>query len=149
MIRRFTIVVMIALALAAPSLAGCRKMCERCGHVVMTTVLEGINFEFNKATIKPEGKAILDKNVAVLSDDKTLDVSIEGHCDIIGSDEYNQKLSEARARSVYDYFLSKGIDASRMRTVGYGRSRPIVPNDSEANRAKNRRVEINIIKARP
>jgi len=147
--RFIPLAILVTIALASPTLSGCRKMCERCGHVIMTTVLEGINFDFNKATIKPQGKLILDKDVAVLSDDKTLDVSIEGHCDIIGSDEYNQKLSEDRAGAVYNYFLEKGIEASRMRTVGYGRMRPIVPNDSEANRAKNRRVEINIIKARP
>ncbi len=147
--RNSLIVACLAVVVAVTFAAGCRKMCERCGHVVKVTVLEGINFDFNKATLKPEGKAILDKDALLLSEDGTLDVSIEGHCDIVGSDEYNQKLSEARARSVFEYFLSKGISGDRMKTVGYGRMRPIVPNDTEANRAKNRRVEINIIKARP
>ena len=151
MTRRTLITALIVLTLAVSTfaLAGCRQMCKRCGHTIKVTVLEGVNFDFNKATIKPAGKAILDEDVKLLSGDATLDVSIEGHCDIVGSDEYNQKLSEARARSVFDYFVSKGIAANRMKTVGYGRSRPIVPNDTEANRAKNRRVEINIIKARP
>ena len=149
--RRFSVapLIVLAIACAALTLSGCRQMCARCGHTVKVTVLEGINFDFNKATIKPAGKAILDEDVKFLTDDATLDVSIEGHCDIVGSDEYNQKLSEARAKSVFDYFASKGIAANRMKTAGYGRTRPIVPNDTETNRAKNRRVEINIIKARP
>ena len=144
-----TAAALLVLVTAAFTLAGCRQMCKRCGHTVKVTVLEGVNFDFNKATLKPAGKAILDNDVKLLADDKTLDVSIDGHCDIVGSDEYNQKLSEARAKAVFDYLVSKGIAADRMKTAGYGRSRPIVPNDTEANRAKNRRVEINIIKARP
>lgn len=147
--RRSSALTLIILALIFLTFAGCRKMCQRCGHVVKVTVLEGVNFDFNKATIKPAGKEILDKDVVLLAEDKTLDVSIDGYCDIIGSDAYNQKLSEKRAQSVLDYFVSKGIEASRMKAVGYGRSKPIVPNDTPENRAKNRRVEINIIKARP
>nr|HPM41885.1 OmpA family protein [bacterium] len=106
--KRNTLIIACLFAfVAATFTVGCRKMCERCGHVIKVTVLEGVNFDFNKATLKPEGKAILDKDALLLSEDGTLDVSIEGHCDIVGSDEYNQKLSEARARSVFEYFLSK------------------------------------------
>ncbi|MFA4973193.1 MAG: OmpA family protein [bacterium] len=136
-------------AIAVIVIAGCSARCKDCGKTVKVTTLDGVLFDFNKALIKPEGKKVLDQDVALIKQSKSLDISIEGHCDIVGSDSYNQQLSEKRARVVYDYFLKNGIDAKRMRTVGYGRTKPIVPNDSAANRAKNRRVEIHIIKARP
>ena len=140
------IAVVATLALFGQGCTGAR--CANCGKTVKTIVLNGVNFDFNKYEIRPEGKALLDKDLTNLKQDKSLDISIEGHCDIVGNDEYNQKLSERRARVVYDYFLANGIEAARMRTVGYGRTKPIVPNDTAENRAKNRRVEINIIKAR-
>ena len=92
---------------------------------------------------------MLDEDVALLEKNKSLDISIEGHCDIVGSDSYNNRLSEKRAKAVYSYFLGQGIPTERMRTVGYGRTKPLVPNDTPANRARNRRVEIHVIKARP
>ncbi len=125
---------------------GCSgERCIECGTVVHKTILEGINFDFDKADLLPSAYPILDKDVKILMNDPKLNVSIEGHCDIRGSDEYNQKLSERRAKSVYNYFVSKGISKKRMRTVGFGRSRPLVPNTSEENMAKNRRVEIKVI----
>jgi len=116
--------------------------------VVRVTVLRGVHFDFNKSEIKPSGIPILNEDVKLLNKDPSLDITIGGHCDIVGSDAYNQKLSERRAQAVYNYFLRQGIWTDRMRTIGYGRSRPVVPNDTEANRAMNRRVEIKIIKAR-
>lgn len=146
--NRKILVVIIALVLAIPFAFGCAARCKDCGMTVKVTVLDGINFDFNKYAITPSGKTILEKDVALLKKNKSLDVSIEGHCDIAGPDNYNQMLSERRAKVVYDYFLSQGIAADRMRTLGWGRKKPLVPNDTKANRAKNRRVEINIIKAR-
>lgn len=139
-----------ALLIAVVSLAfiqactGAR--CVNCGKVVHTTILEGINFAFNKADLLPIAYPILDKDITMLKNSSELKVSVEGHCDIRGSDEYNQKLSERRAKTVCDYFASKGIDKSRISTVGYGRKKPIVPNTSEENMYKNRRVEVKIIK---
>ena len=138
----------IALLAALPAAMGCSHRCENCGQTVKIDTLGGVQFDFNKAIIKPEGKKILDADVTLIKNDKTLDISVEGHCDVVGSDEYNQKLSERRAQVVADYFASNGIAKDRMRTVGVGRKKPLVPNDSEANRAKNRRVEIHVIKAR-
>lgn len=127
-----------------PSCTG--KRCENCGKVVHTTVLEGVNFAFNKADLLPIAYPILDKDVTLLKNDAKLKVSIEGHCDIRGSDAYNQKLSLRRANTVLEYFKSKGIgDASRMSAVGYGRSKPLVPNTTEENMYKNRRVEIKVV----
>ena len=140
----------LALTLVAASLvAGCAGRCADCGKTIRIDRLEGVHFDFNRAAIKKAGKKILDEDVALLKSNKSLDISIEGHCDKVGTDIYNQQLSERRARVVYNYFLKKGVSADRMRTVGYGRSNPIAPNDTPVNRAKNRRVEIHIIKARP
>jgi len=140
-------VVMFAIVLPfASSCTGAR--CKDCGKTIRIDTLEGVHFDFDKYTIKPAGRKILDEDVALLKSDRTLDISIEGHCDIIGSDAYNMKLSEKRADAVYNYFLKQGISADRMRTVGFGRSKPIASNDTAAGRAKNRRVEIRIIKAR-
>ncbi|MFH0799058.1 MAG: OmpA family protein [Pseudomonadota bacterium] len=145
-----SILALLATAVFAIPLAmGCAARCVDCGKVIKVTVLDGVNFDFNKSVIKPEGKVLLDKDVDLLKRDKTLDISVEGHCDIIGSDDYNQKLSDKRAQVVYDYFALKGIETRRMHTVGWGRKRPLVPNTTAANRAKNRRVEVNVIKARP
>lgn len=146
---RCNAVAIVVGLMALTLMAGCQQMCRRCGHTVKVTVLDGVHFDFNKWAIKPEGKAILDKDAELLKKDKTLDISIEGHCDVVGTDEYNQRLSERRAKVVFDYFASKGVDAKRMKTVGFGRKKPVAPNTTPEGRAKNRRVEVNIIKARP
>jgi outer membrane protein OmpA-like peptidoglycan-associated protein len=139
----------ILAGVSALVVSGCAGRCVNCGKTVKVTTLGGVHFDFNRAVIKKAGRKALNEDIKLLKSNKSLDISIEGHCDIVGTDVYNQRLSERRATVVYDYFLKHGISASRMRTVGYGRSRPLVPNDSAANRAKNRRVEIHIIKARP
>jgi outer membrane protein OmpA-like peptidoglycan-associated protein len=107
-------------------------------------VLTGVNFAFNSAELTPQSKAILDNQVAKLKANKGAKVQVAGHCDIVGSDAYNQKLSEKRAQSVMNYFISQGIDGNLMTVVGYGKFKPIAPNDTEEGRAKNRRVELHI-----
>ena len=104
--------------------------------------IEGTQFDFNKATIKPAGRDVLDKAVKTLKDNPEVRVVVEGHTDSIGSDAYNQKLSERRARAVEDYLVSQGIAPSRLTTRGYGKSRPVASNKTEAGRAENRRAEI-------
>ena len=144
--RKFTLFTAIfAIALLIQS-QGCNpERCEHCGEkVVHVTVLEGVNFAFDKADLLPVAYPILDKDVTTLKNNSELNVIMEGHCDIRGSDEYNQNLSERRAKTVYKYFASKGIDKKRMSTIGYGRSKPLVPNTTEENMYKNRRVEIKI-----
>jgi OOP family OmpA-OmpF porin len=140
---QLTIVALIGLFITSQGCTGAR--CENCGTVVHTTVLEGVNFAFNKADLLPNAYPVLDKDVTMLKNDSKLKVRIEGHCDIRGSDEYNQTLSERRAKTVYNYISSKGIDKSRMSTIGYGRSKPLVPNTTEENMYKNRRVEVKIV----
>ena len=107
--------------------------------------LSNTMFDFDKSIIKEEAKGPLNKVVAWLQENPTVKVEISGHTDSKGSDEYNQKLSEARAKAVYEYFISQGVDKFRLAYAGYGESRPIATNETDAGRQLNRRVELNII----
>ncbi|MBN1414016.1 MAG: OmpA family protein [Bacteroidales bacterium] len=109
-------------------------------------VLENIFFEFNKTDLLPESYAELDKVALFMIDNDIKKIEISGHTDSEGSDMYNQKLSEGRAKSVVEYLIGKGISPERILTVGYGESRPIESNLTENGRAQNRRVEFALIK---
>jgi OOP family OmpA-OmpF porin len=109
-------------------------------------VLRGIHFDFDKYNIKPEWVPVLDEAVNILKKHPEIKIVIEGHTDAIGTIPYNQKLSERRAKAVYDYFIGKGIDASRMKMVGYGKLRPKADNKTAEGRAINRRVELKVEK---
>ncbi len=109
-----------------------------------TLILRGIHFDFNKYVIKPEWAPVLDEAAAKLRQNQNISVVIEGHTDAVGAIPYNQTLSEKRAGAVYDYLVRKGVSPGRMRTVGYGKTRPIADNSTEEGRAMNRRVEIKI-----
>ena len=105
-------------------------------------------YDFDKATLKPEGKAKLDELASKIKD-FTLEVVIAvGHTDSIGSDAYNQKLSLRRAESVKAYLVSKGIEANRVYTEGKGKKQPLADNKTADGRAKNRRVEIEVVGTR-
>jgi OOP family OmpA-OmpF porin len=104
--------------------------------------LEGAHFDFNKATLKPEGMAKLDQAAAIMAGNADLTVGVEGHTDSVGSDAYNQKLSERRAQAAVDYLVSKGVDAARLQPTGYGESKPVASNDTAEGRAQNRRVDL-------
>ncbi|MDQ3056189.1 MAG: OmpA family protein [Pseudomonadota bacterium] len=113
--------------------------------------LKGVNFDFDKSTLRPDAIAILNEAIEILKRYPDLRVEVAGHTDSIGSDAYNQGLSERRARAVYDYLTSNGIDAGRLAgPTGYGESRPIAPNtnedgsDNPEGRARNRRTELNV-----
>lgn len=112
--------------------------------VVKKIVLRGINFDFDKANIKPEFTPVLDEGVDILKANPDVKIVIGGHTDSIGTPEYNQKLSERRAQSVLDYFAKKGIDKNRMKAVGYGETKPIADNKTKDGRALNRRVELQV-----
>lgn len=109
-------------------------------------ILRGIHFDFDKYNIKPEWVPVLDEGVSILKEHPEIKIVIEGHTDAIGTEEYNQKLSERRAKAVYDYFVSQGIAPKRMQTIGFGESRPKADNSTEEGRAINRRVEIRVVK---
>jgi OOP family OmpA-OmpF porin len=113
--------------------------------------LKGVNFDFDKSTLRPDAVAILNEAIEILKRYPELKVEVAGHTDSIGTDAYNQGLSERRSRAVYDYLTSNGIDAARLvGPNGYGESRPIAPNtnedgsDNPEGRAKNRRTELNV-----
>lgn len=105
-------------------------------------ILYGINFDFNSDVIRPESKPTLDKVITILEEKPDWKFSVEGHTDNIGGEAFNQTLSEKRAASVVKYLTDAGINASRLLSKGYGLSKPIAPNNSEAERAQNRRVEL-------
>ncbi|MCX5868874.1 MAG: carboxypeptidase regulatory-like domain-containing protein [Proteobacteria bacterium] len=104
-------------------------------------ILEKIHFEYDKSDILADSFPILDEVAQVLGDNPTIKLTIEGHTDIMGSHEYNMKLSQARVDSVRNYLISKGINQDRLLAVGYGATRPIADNATALGRAMNRRVE--------
>ena len=105
-------------------------------------------FDFDKAVLKPEGKAKLTELAAKLKDVNLEAVVATGHTDSIGKAEYNQKLSVRRAESVKAFLVSSGIAADRVYTSGKGATQPVADNKTAAGRAKNRRVEIEVVGTR-
>ncbi len=87
-------------------------------------VIENIFYDYNKATLRPESKQALDSMVQVLNDNPYITIEMGSHTDRVGSDEYNNKLSEARAKSVVDYLIENGVDSARLQYHGYGKTRP-------------------------
>lgn len=118
---------------------------ERVGEGIKVTLGENtVNFEFDKSDLTSKAKSNLDKLVKVLKDHPDTRISIYGYTDSVGKDEYNVKLSRNRANAVKAYIVSKGIGTKRMTTEGMGKADPIASNDTDAGRAKNRRVEFGI-----
>ncbi|MDR0207312.1 MAG: OmpA family protein [Bacteroidales bacterium] len=110
-----------------------------------TFILPNIFFEFAQSNLLPDSYSELQRLFDYLFNNKTVKIEISGHTDNQGSEDYNQKLSLSRAHTVYRYLVDKGIDVGRLSFTGYGKERPLAPNDSEENRAKNRRTEILIL----
>ena len=102
-------------------------------------------FDFDKSVLKPEGKAKLDDLAGKVKNINLEVIIAVGHTDSIGTDAYNQKLSVRRAEAVKAYLVSKGIDKSRVYTEGKGEKQPVADNKTAAGRAKNRRVEIEVV----
>jgi OOP family OmpA-OmpF porin len=106
-------------------------------------------FDFDKYVLKPEGRAKLDDLVSKIKDVNLEVIIAVGHTDWIGTVAYNQKLSVRRAEAVKAYLVSKGIEKNRVYTEGKGKSQPIADNRTAEGRAKNRRVEIEVVGTRP
>jgi len=105
-------------------------------------ICDDVNFDFNKWDIKPQFTEELNKLAECLKDVPYVEVNLEGHADIIGTDEYNQRLSEKRAGSVKEFLVKRGVQEKRLLPKGFGKKRPVASNKTEEGRAKNRRVEI-------
>jgi outer membrane protein OmpA-like peptidoglycan-associated protein len=102
----------------------------------------GIQFDFNKSTIRDNSEPVLQNVLGILNAQPDLKLEIQGHTDNVGNDDYNQKLSESRATSVVIWLTSKGIAQGRLTARGYGMKQPIADNGSDEGRARNRRVEL-------
>jgi outer membrane protein OmpA-like peptidoglycan-associated protein len=110
-----------------------------------TATVNNLFFDLGKATLKPESEPELKRIQQVMKENMALIIEISGHTDNTGSDEINNKLSLERANAVKDYLLNGNIDSSRIRTKGYGKSKPKADNSTEEGRQINRRVEIEIL----
>ena len=99
-------------------------------------------FDFDKSVVRPDGKKSIDEALAKLKGVDLEMVIATGHTDSVGTDAYNQKLSERRAAAVKDYLVSKGIPAAKVTTIGKGESQPVATNKTAEGRQKNRRVDI-------
>jgi len=106
--------------------------------------LQDITFETGKADLRPDSNEELDRLVSLLEGNRTIKVEISAHTDDVGNDDSNLKLSEKRAKTVVDYLTTKGIKAERMTAKGYGETQPLGANDTDENKAKNRRVQFKI-----
>ncbi len=104
--------------------------------------LDGVNFDFNSATIRPESKPLLDQVADLLKAKSAWSITLEGHTDNIGGAAFNKTLSEQRAAAVKAYLASAGVDAARLNAVGFGFDKPVASNNGEGGRSQNRRVEI-------
>jgi len=107
-----------------------------------TYTFEDVHFDFDRYNLKPEAVKILDDAIVTLRENPDLRVTIEGHCDSMGTPEYNLALGERRANAVRDYLVNRGVAATRMETVSYGEERPKADNSTEEGRALNRRASL-------
>jgi len=108
--------------------------------------LNNVFFDFDKWDLRPESFVELDRVVKLMQDNPTLEIEMSAHTDSYGSDDYNFKLSDNRAKSAMDYILSKGISPTRITAHGYGETKPVATNETDEGRQINRRVEFQILK---
>ena len=117
---------------------------ERVGEGIQVTFNSGLLYDFDSDRVKPAAADNLRELARSLDKYPGSDLLIVGHTDDVGADAYNQGLSERRAEAAAQYLVSQGVSRSRIRTRGLGETEPVVPNDSEAGRERNRRVEVAI-----
>jgi outer membrane protein OmpA-like peptidoglycan-associated protein len=110
-----------------------------------SVVLKNIFFDTDKSDIKDESKQELEKLIDFLSENNSIRIEISGHTDNVGDSKHNMVLSENRAKSVCDFLTNNGIEKSRLTYKGFGDTQPIKQNNTDENRAKNRRTEFKII----
>jgi len=117
---------------------------ERVGEGIQVTFASGLLFDFDSDVVRSEAATNLRNLAASLDKYPGSDLLIAGHTDSVGTDSYNLGLSQRRAESAASYLVSNGVDRTRLRSRGLGETEPVAPNDSEAGRSKNRRVEVAI-----
>lgn len=117
---------------------------ERVGEGIQVTFESGLLYDFNSAAVRPTARQNLQSLAASLDRYPDTQILIAGHTDSVGTDSYNQQLSERRARAAAEYLESLGVSPARLKTVGMGESEPVATNDTEDGRARNRRVEVAI-----
>jgi outer membrane protein OmpA-like peptidoglycan-associated protein len=125
------------LTIQPPTADVMKDKLDKEGHIALY-----VNFDFAKATLKPDAAPVIAQVVDLLKRNPDLKVSIDGDTDNIGSHDYNMKLSQDRAASVLAAIIAAGIDGSRLKSAGYGPDKPIATNDTDEGRARNRRVEL-------
>jgi OOP family OmpA-OmpF porin len=103
-----------------------------------------VNFEFNSANLTAESRPLLDQVATDLKAHPRLKVELEGHSDSVGKDAYNLSLSQRRADSVREYLISQGVSSANLTAKGYGETKPVADNKTEAGRAENRRVVMSV-----
>ena len=116
-------------------------------EVGSTVRLNNIFFETGKAALDNKSQNELERLVSLLNENPTMELEISGHTDNVGSADLNKKLSQERANSVVNYLVSKGIDAKRLKAIGYGMNKPVSTNDTDEGKSFNRRVEFTILKS--
>jgi outer membrane protein OmpA-like peptidoglycan-associated protein len=116
--------------------------------LVMNLGSDYLKFEFDKAELRPSDRELLSRIAGILLTSTDYTVSVNGHTDDVGTDEYNQKLSARRAEAVRAYLVEAGVSKEILGVNGHGKTRPLVPGASEGARAKNRRVELGIVNTR-
>jgi outer membrane protein OmpA-like peptidoglycan-associated protein len=124
-------------SLQAPQANALKTALDREGRVALY-----VNFDFAKATLKPDAAPVVAQIVKLLKDNPGLKLSVEGHTDNVGTHDANLKLSEQRAAAVMGALVSAGIPRDRLQSAGYGPDKPVADNDTGEGRAKNRRVEL-------
>ena len=127
----------LTLSIQPPTADAMQSTLDKAGHIALY-----INFDFNKATLRPDAAPVIAQIVALLKKNAGLKVSLEGHTDSIGAHDYNVKLSKDRAAAVVAAIVKGGIDAKRLSSNGFGPDKPVADNNTPDGRAKNRRVEL-------
>jgi outer membrane protein OmpA-like peptidoglycan-associated protein len=122
---------------------GCPELSKEV-RKILNRAMRGIQFENNKATIKPSSYPILDEVADIFLKNPAYTIEVQGHTDNVGNYQYNINLSEERAKAVREYMVNKGVEPERITAHGYGPDRPLTTNDTKEGRALNRRVEFNI-----
>lgn len=110
-------------------------------------VIKDVNFDFDKSTLKPAATSTLDRVADELRQQPDVRYEVAGFTDSVGSERYNQGLSERRARAVADYLMQRGVSSGQLTVRGYGESNPVASNNDATGRAANRRVEVRPLRA--